>query len=86
MLDWDLREQMVGSKKTTVTVYSSTDLDEIQINEGKLKLEESNNYSSSEMIISLPTGSELILYVIISFACLSIIGCGIVIVKKVLDK
>lgn len=86
LLNWDLRTQSLGSRKNQVVVSSLDDIDEILVNEEKMNITESNNYSSSEMLISLPTGSEVTEYIIIVFVSLLILSIGVTLIKKYVLK
>ncbi len=82
LLNWDLRNQSLGSRENQVVISSSDDLDEILINEEKMDITESNNYSSSEILISLATGAKVTQYIIIIFISLITICIGVVLIKK----
>lgn len=86
LLNWDLRTQSLGTRENQVAVSSANDIDEILVNEEKMNITESNNYSSSEILISLPTGSNVIQYIMIVFVDLLILSIGITLIKKYVLK
>ena len=82
IIKWDLREGNLGARKSKAVLTSQTDLDQILIQEGQLYLQDTNNLSISEAVLSLPTGSNTIVYVVVILISLALLGGGIVLIKK----
>ena len=55
-------------------------------NEEKITLEKTDNFAYSEMVFSLPTGSESIIYILIAIMIVTTLGVGIVLIKKYVTK
>ena len=64
-------------------VLATKDIDEkIITDEGKIKIEETNNYARSELIVSIITGETILIYVTVILGGMLIIVVGISLIKK----
>lgn len=64
-------------------VLATRDIDEkIITDEGKIKIEETNNYARSELIVSIITGETILIYVTVILGGMLIIVVGISLIKK----
>ena len=86
VLKWDLRSYNLGTRRNQVFFDAPGEIDQILTNEEKITLEKTDNFAYSEMVFSLPTGSESIIYILIAIMIVTTLGVGIVLIKKYVTK
>ena len=86
VLKWDLRNYNLGTRRNQVFFDAPGEIDQILTNEEKVTLEKTDNFAYSEMVFSLPTGSESIMYILIAIMIVTTLGVGIVLIKKYVTK
>ena len=86
VLKWDLRSYNLGTRRNQVFFDAPGEIDQILTNEEKITLEKTDNFAYSEMVLSLPTGSESIIYILIAIMIVTTLGVGIVLIKKYVTK
>ncbi len=86
VLKWDLRNYNLGNRRNQVFFDAPREIDQILTNEEKDTLKNTDNFAYSEMIFSLRTGSENIIYVLIGIIIVTTLGIGIVLIKKYVTK
>lgn len=83
ILKSDLKNNNIGVRNNIVTLDAKDDIDQILIKEGIIKLEKTNNITYSEMIITLKTGIENVMPILIlTSVCLGIFVIGVYLIKK----
>lgn len=86
ILKWDLRNYNLGTRRNQVFFDAPGEIDQILTNEERITLEKTDNFAYSEMVFSLPTGSESIIYILIAVMIVTTLGIGIVLIKKYVTK
>ena len=82
-LIYDLDEGGMAQIENDAYVLATRDIDEkIITDEGKIKIEETNNYARSELIVSIITGETILIYVTVILGGMLIIVVGISLIKK----
>lgn len=81
-LTWKVTENNISPKTCKAYLEAPDELDETLIKEGKISLEKTNNYSSSEIVIGIITGKMIGLGITIIILVLSILTTGIILIKK----
>ena len=82
-LIYDLDEGGMAQIENDAYVLATKDIDEkIITDEGNIKIEETNNYARSELIVSIITGETILIYVTVILGGMLIIVVGISLIKK----
>lgn len=82
-LTYHLDESGMAQIENNTYVLATRDIDEkIIIDEGNIKIEETNNYAKSELIVSIITGETILIYVTVILGGMLIIVVGISLIKK----
>lgn len=82
-LTYHLDESGMAQIENNTYVLATKDIDEkIITDEGKIKIEETNNYARSELIVSIITGETILIYVTVILGGMLIIVVGISLIKK----
>ena len=82
-LIYDLDESGMAQIENNTYVLATKDIDEkIITDEGNIKIEETNNYAKSELIVSIITGETILIYVTVILGGMLIIVVGISLIKK----
>jgi len=82
-LTYHLDESGMAQIENNTYVLATRDIDEkIITDEGKIKIEETNNYARSELIVSIITGETILIYVTVILGGMLIIVVGISLIKK----
>ena len=82
-LIYDLDEGGMAQIENDAYVLATKDIDEkIIIDEGNIKIEETNNYAKSELIVSIITGETILIYVTVILGGMLIVVAGISLIKK----
>ena len=82
-LTYELDEKGLAQIQSNAYLLSKTDLDErIITDEGSTKIENTNNYTKSELIVSVITGETIIIYILAIFGGMLIVVTGISLIKK----
>ena len=82
-LTYHLDESGMAQIENDAYVLATKDIDEkIIIDEGNIKIEETNNYAKSELIVSIITGETILIYVTVILGGMLIIVVGISLIKK----
>lgn len=82
-LIYDLDESGMAQIENNAYVLATKDIDEkIITDEGNIKIEETNNYARSELIVSIITGETILIYVTVILGGMLIIVVGISLIKK----
>lgn len=82
-LIYDLDEGGMAQIENDAYVLATKDIDEkIITDEGNIKIEETNNYAKSELIVSIITGETILIYVTVILGGMLIIVVGISLIKK----
>ena len=81
-IEWDLRNDNIGAKDNQVYLEAEKDMDYIIMTLNHSTLEESNNNSHAEILITIPTGANIIIYSSLALISLTILGVGIYFIKK----
>lgn len=82
-LTYHLDESGMAQIENDAYVLATKDIDEkIITDEGKIKIEETNNYARSELIVSIITGETILIYVTVILGGMLIIVVGISLIKK----
>ncbi len=82
-LIYDLDEGGMAQIENDAYVLATRDIDEkIITDEGNIKIEETNNYARSELIVSIITGETILIYVTVILGGMLIIVVGIWLIKK----
>lgn len=80
---YDLDEGGMAQIENDAYVLATKDIDEkIITDEGNIKIEETNNYARSELIVSIITGETILIYVTVILGGMLIIVVGISLIKK----
>ena len=82
-LTYHLDESGMAQIENDAYVLATKDIDEkIIIDEGNIKIEETNNYAKSELIVSIITGETILIYVTVILGGMLIVVAGISLIKK----
>ena len=82
-LTYHLDESGMAQIENDAYVLATKDIDEkIITDEGNIKIEETNNYAKSELIVSIITGETILIYVTVILGGMLIIVVGISLIKK----
>lgn len=81
-LTYELDEEGMADITNEAYILSTKDLDEVKITEGKEKIEGTNNYGKSELIVSVITGETIAMYIGAILGGMLIVVAGISLIKK----
>lgn len=82
-LTYDLDEGGMAQIENDAYLLATEDLDErIITDEGSIKIEETNDYAKSELIVSVITGETIIIYLSVILGGMLIVVAGISLIKK----
>ena len=81
-LTYELDEDGIAQIQNDAYLLATTDLDERIITEGNKKIEDTNNYAKSELIVSVITGETIIIYILAILGGMLIVVTGISLIKK----
>ena len=81
-LTYELDEEGMADITNEAYILSTKDLDEVKITEGKEKIEGTNNYGKSELIVSVITGETIAMYIGAILGGMLIVVAGISLIRK----
>ena len=81
-LTYELDEEGMARIENDAYVLATEDIDERIIVEGSKKIEETNNYAKSELIVSAITGETIMIYIASILGGMLIVVTGISLIKK----
>lgn len=81
-MNWNLKNNNIGTRNNIIKIDARNDIDQMLIEEEKVKLDDTNNLDNLEMLVAVKTGGEGIIVTLISAICLSIFISGIYLIKK----
>lgn len=81
-LTYELDEEGMARIENDAYVLATEDIDERIIVEGSKKIEETNNYAKSELIVSSITGETIMIYIASILGGMLIVVTGISLIKK----
>ena len=81
-MNWKLKNNNIGTRNNIIKIDARNDIDQMLIEEEKVKLDDTNNLDNLEMLVAVKTGGEGRIVTLISAICLSIFISGIYLIKK----
>lgn len=81
-LRWNATEDNLSARTAYAMIDAKGEVDQKLIEENKISINETNNYDSSEMILSLITGKMIALWITLFIICVAIFICGVTLIKK----
>ena len=82
-LKCEITEENMSTKVNTASLQSSDDLDQILLEEGIITtVDKTNNYTTSELVLSVITGKMVIVFVILAVVTLTILILGVIAIQK----
>ena len=82
-LKYEVTEDNMATKINTAILQASDDLDQILLDEGiTSEIDENNNESTSELVLSVITGKMIIIFIILTMMILTIVILGVSAIKK----
>lgn len=82
VLRWNLQNNNIGARENTITLDANREIDQMLIEEGKLKLENTNNIAHSKIVSSIHTGLSNKTTILTILFFISILIIGINMIKK----
>lgn len=82
-LKCEITEENMSTKVNTASLQASDDLDQILLEEGVIStVDKTNNYTTSELVLSVITGRMVIVLMVLTIIILAIVILGVIAIQK----